>query len=172
VKRHIVLVGLPGSGKTTVGQIVAERLGATFVDIDAVIARREGRPIAMIFAEKGESAFREMETKEMEVTLASEPTVIAPGGGWAAQAGNLDGVRGRSWLVYLKTRPETAAQRAGPEGNRPVLSGEDPVARMRALLKDRESSYQRAEAQVETDRKTPAQVAAEVVRLAQTGAGW
>ena len=172
MKRHIVLIGLPGSGKSTVGPLVAAQLGATFVDIDAVIARREGRPIAMIFAEKGESAFREMEKKEMEVTLSSEPTVIAPGGGWAAQAGSLDGVRGRSWLVYLKTRAETAAQRAGPEGTRPVLSGEDPVARMRDLLKDREASYKQAEAQVETDRKTPAQVAAEVVRLAQTGAGW
>ncbi|HEX9704339.1 MAG TPA: shikimate kinase [Gemmatimonadales bacterium] len=172
MKRHIVLIGLPGSGKTTVGQLVATRLGAAFVDIDAVIARREGRPIAMIFAEKGEGAFREMEKKEMETTLATEPTVIAPGGGWAAQAGSLEGLRSSSWLVYLKTRAETAAQRAGPEGNRPVLSGEDPVARMRVLLKERESSYVQAEVQVETDRRTPEQVAAEVVRLAQTGAGW
>jgi len=86
VKRHVVLIGLPGSGKSTVGRLVAERLGAAFVDIDAIIERREGRPIALIFAEKGEAAFREMERKEMETTLAAEPAVIAPGGGWAAQS--------------------------------------------------------------------------------------
>src|SRR5439155_23731928 len=66
VRRHIVLIGLPGSGKTTVGRLVAERLGTGFVDVDAIIERREGRPITMIFAEKGEAAFREMERKGME----------------------------------------------------------------------------------------------------------
>lgn len=172
MKRHIVLIGLPGSGKTTVGELVASTLGAGFVDIDAIIARREGRPITLIFAERGEAAFREMERKEIEAALGSEPAVIAPGGGWAAQAGNLDEARGRSWLVYLKTRAETAAQRAAPEGTRPALLGEDPVARMRELLKERESRYLMAEAQVETDRRTAAEVAAEIVRLARAGAGW
>lgn len=172
MKRHIVLVGLPGSGKTTVGRIVAEQLGAVFVDIDAIIARREGRPISMIFAEKGESAFREMEKLEMAAALANEPAVIAPGGGWAAQPGSMEDARGRSWRVYLKTRADTAAQRAGPEGTRPALLGEDPVARMKELLHEREARYLEAEAQVETDRRTPDQVAAEVVRLARTGAGW
>jgi shikimate kinase len=63
VKRHVLLVGLPGSGKTTVGMLVARDLGATFVDVDAAIIRREGRPVTLIFAEKGEAAFREMERR-------------------------------------------------------------------------------------------------------------
>jgi shikimate kinase len=172
MKRHIVLIGLPGSGKTTVGRIVAEKLSAGFVDVDSILNRKEGKPIAMIFAEKGEPAFREMERKEMEAALANQPSVIAPGGGWAAQPGALEAARAAGYVIYLKTRPETAASRAAPSGTRPVLMGEDPEAQMRNLIKEREPFYARADAKVETDKKTPDQIAAEVVRLAQTGAGW
>ncbi len=172
MKQHIVLIGLPGSGKTTVGRLVAEQLHAGFVDIDSILNRKEGKPIAMIFAEKGEIAFREMERKEMEAALANPPAVIAPGGGWAAQPGALEAAKAASYVIYLKTRPGTAAARAIPSGTRPVLMGEDPEAQMRALIKDREPFYTQAHAKVETDRKTLEQVAAEVVRLAQTSAGW
>jgi len=172
VKKHIVLIGLPGSGKTTVGRIVAEQLHAGFVDVDSVLNRKEGKPIAMIFAEKGEPAFRDMERKEMAAALANQPAVLAPGGGWAAQPGALEAARATGYVIYLKTRPETAALRAAPSGTRPVLMGEDPEARMRDLIKEREPFYTRADAKVETDKKTAEQVAAEVVRLAQTSAGW
>ena len=173
MKRHIVLVGLPGAGKTTIGQLVAEQLQAAFVDIDAILTRKEGKPITMIFAEKGEAAFRDLERAEMTTALASAtPTVIAPGGGWASQPGAIEAAQPTGWLVYLKTRPESAGARAAPQGNRPLLSGDDPVVQMRDLLKEREPFYKRAEATVETDKKTPAQVTAEVVRLARTGAGW
>ncbi len=172
MKRHVLLIGLPGSGKSAVGRLVAEQLHASFVDIDAIVERREGRPITMIFAEKGEAAFREMERKEVETALAGEPAVIAPGGGWAAQPGAIDAAKPHALVIYLHARPETATQRAAPEGTRPALSGEDPVARMRLLQKEREPFYRSAHAQVETDRKSPPQVANEVVRLAQSSAGW
>lgn len=172
MKRHIVLVGLPGSGKTSVGRMAAEQLHAGFVDIDAILARREGKPITMIFAEKGEGAFRDMERKEMESALANEPAIIAPGGGWAAQPGAIDAAKARALVIYLRARPETAAQRAAPEGTRPLLLGEDPVARMRLLQKEREPFYRVAHAEVDTDRKEVSQVANEVVRLAQSSAGW
>jgi len=172
VKRHVLLIGLPGSGKSAVGRLVAEKLQAGFVDIDAIVERREGRPITMIFAEKGEAAFREMERKEVETALAGEPAVIAPGGGWAAQPGAIDAAKPHALVIYLHARPETATQRAAPEGTRPALSVEDPVARMRLLQKEREPFYRSAHAQVETDRKSPPQVANEVVRLAQSSAGW
>jgi shikimate kinase len=172
MKRHVVLVGLPGSGKNAVGRLVAEALHAALVDIDAIIARREGRPITMIFAEQGEAAFREMERKEMDAALAHEPAIIAAGGGWAAQPGAIEGAKAHALVVYLRTSPDTAAQRAGPEGTRPLLMGGDPVVRMRELLKEREASYLKADATVDTDRKTPEQVAGEVTRLAQSRAGW
>ena len=167
-----MLVGLPGSGKTTVGQLVAQRLQAGFVDIDAILTRREGKPITLIFAEKGEAAFRDMERKEMDTALGSAPAVIAPGGGWAAQPGALAAAKSRALVIYLRTRPETAAQRAAPEGTRPMLKGEDPVTRMRQLHKERDAQYGEAHVAVDTDRRTAQQVAIEVVRLAQSSAGW
>jgi shikimate kinase len=173
MNQHVVLVGLPGSGKSTVGALVAAQLHAGFVDIDSVIERREGRPITMIFAEKGEAVFRELERKEMETALGNQPTIIAPGGGWAAQPGAVEGAKTRALVIYLHTRPDTAAQRAGPEGTRPMLmGGESPVERMRQLIKEREPAYAQAHDKIETDRKTAAQVAAEVVRLAKIKAGW
>jgi shikimate kinase len=172
VKRHLILIGLPGAGKTTVGKLVADKLRAPFVDIDAVIARKEGKPITMIFAEHGEAAFRAMEQREVGVALDGEPAIIAPGGGWAAQPGAMESVRGRAFVVYLKARAETASKRAEPEGNRPTLSGEDPLERMRTLLHDREAAYKLAHATVETDRVTVDKVVAELARLAELQAGW
>jgi shikimate kinase len=172
VKKHIVLIGLPGAGKSTVGRMVAERLHAGFVDIDTILIRKEGKPIAMIFAEKGEPVFREMERKEVDAALANEPAVIAPGGGWAAQPGALDGARSRGYFVYLKARAEVAAARAEPSGTRPVLMGDDPLARMRELFTARDPYYTKADATVQTEAKPAERVADEVVRLAQTSAGW
>jgi len=172
VKRHLILIGLPGSGKTAAGKMLAEKLQAPFVDIDAVIARKEGKPVLMIFAEQGENAFRAMEQREVAAALDGEVAVIAPGGGWAAQPGVMEAARGRAFIVYLKARAETATKRAAPEGNRPTLLGEDPLGRMRTLLHDREGAYKLAHATVETDRLTAEQVTAELVRLAQMQAGW
>jgi len=172
MKKHIVLVGLPGAGKSTVGKMVAERLHAGLVDIDSILVRKEGKPITMIFAEKGEQAFREMERKEVETALANEPAVIVPGGGWAAQPGQLDGAKARGYFVYLKARAEIAAGRAEPSGTRPVLMGGDPVDQMRTLFKERDSYYAKADATVLTEAKPAEKVADEIVRLAQMSAGW
>jgi shikimate kinase len=172
VKRHIVLIGLPGAGKTTVGRALAEQLGAAFIDIDAGIVRRMQMPVARIFAEHGESHFRKLELEGMQRALEGPPAVLAPGGGWAAQPGALDGITGKAMLVYLKTMVGTAARRAGGEGTRPLLIGEDPVEKMRLLLQERERFYLMAECEVKTDLKGARAIAEEIAQMARERAGW
>ncbi|HTS87371.1 MAG TPA: shikimate kinase [Gemmatimonadales bacterium] len=172
MRRHIVIIGLPGAGKTTVGRLVAERLGAGFLDLDALIVRRMQMPVARVFAEYGEPRFRQLEAEAMRKAITGPPAVIAPGGGWAAQPGAIESVQGLAFLVYLRAMALTAARRASGEGTRPLLVGEDPVELMRQLLKDREPYYLRAECEVKADVKPPQALAEEVVALAQEHAGW
>jgi len=167
-----VIIGLPGAGKTTVGRLVAERLGAGFLDLDALIVRRMQMPVARVFAEYGEPRFRQLEAEAMRKAITGPPAVIAPGGGWAAQPGAIESVQGLAFLVYLRAMALTAARRASGEGTRPLLVGEDPVELMRQLLKDREPYYLRAECEVKADVKPPQALAEEVVALAQEHAGW
>jgi shikimate kinase len=171
MKRHIVLVGLPGAGKTTVGKLVADKLGTQVVDIDALVVRKMQMPVSRIFAEHGEAKFRAVEAESMRQALSGVPAVITPGGGWAAQPGALDEVRGSCYLIYLRTMAVTAAKRSADYG-RPLLIGEDPVEKMRQLLKERDSFYSQADGEVKADVKSPAALADEVVQLAREKAGW
>ncbi|HEU5357872.1 MAG TPA: shikimate kinase [Gemmatimonadales bacterium] len=170
--QHVLLVGLPGSGKTTVGRLVAGKLGAGFVDFDLVITRKMGMPIARVFGEVGEVKFREIERKTAESAFAGPPSIIAPGGGWAAQPGQLEAAKASCFTIYIKVLATTAAQRAGGDGTRPLLAGADPVVAMRELLKEREPLYLTAHAQVKGDNRTAEAVALDVVALAKQHAGW
>jgi shikimate kinase len=173
MRRHVVLVGLPGSGKSTVGRLAAGLLGAAFRDADEEIVARAGTSVERIFAERGEAAFRALERETMDALLAAEPAVLAPGGGWAAQPGSLDAARGRALLIYLATDPATCAARATAGGAvRPLLAGPDVETRMRNLLAEREGSYRRAECRVATDGLARERVAAMVAAAARNFGGW
>jgi shikimate kinase len=171
MRRHIVLIGLPGAGKTTVGKLVADKLGTQVVDIDALVVRKMQMPVARIFAEHGESKFRALEAEAMRQALAGPATVITPGGGWAAQPGALEEVRDACYLVYLRTMASTAAKRSADYG-RPLLIGEDPLEKMRQLLKERDAFYSRADIELKADVKSASVLADEVVELAKVNAGW
>jgi shikimate kinase len=171
-RKHLLLIGLPGSGKSTIGRMVAELLKAPVIDVDNLLIRQMGMPIAQIFGKVGEAEFRRMERDAVRAACAAEPVVLVPGGGWAAQAGEMDAVREASCIVYLKCQPGTAAKRAEQGEVRPLLTAEDPVARMRTLLEEREPYYNKAEHSVITDNKAVDAVAAEVAQVARQQAGW
>lgn len=171
MKRHLVLVGLSGSGKTTVGKLVADALRTRFMDLDVEIERAAGVSIASIFATQGEPAFRRLEREAMVRALDGPPAVIASGGGWAAQPGELAAAEGRAFNVYLHTDPDTAAERVAGGLDRPLLRS-DPREVLRELFADRDAAYRRSQALVETGGRTPDEVAREVAALARSSGGW
>ena len=170
--RHIVLVGLPGSGKTTIGRLVAEGLGASVIDIDGLLVREMGKPVSQIFGMVGEVRFREMERAAVKAAQAGAPGVIVPGGGWAAQPGELEVAKTTSLVIYLQCQPSTAAKRSEEGEVRPLLIGTDPLQRMRTLLQEREPFYLMAHERVQADSAAAEAVACEVVELARRHAGW
>lgn len=172
MSRSVVLLGLPGAGKTTVGKLVAKELGAPFIDTDAVIVRRMQKPVAQVFAEDGEPRFRQLEAETVRNALDGPAAVIAPGGGWAVQPGALDAALEQALFVYLKVMVTTAANRTGSGSGRPLLDGHDPVTRMRELLEAREPYYSRAHVVLKADGKSAAELAREIVALARERAGW
>jgi shikimate kinase len=170
---HLVLVGLPGSGKSLVGHRVSEALGAPLFDIDQLLVREMGMPVAQIFGMVGEPRFREMEHKAVQAAVAAgEPAVIVPGGGWAVQHGHMHWAAESFCLrIYLRCPPATALKRVEQGETRPLLGAADPALRMRQLLEAREPFYQLADFVVAADR-TPEQVTEGVLELARTQGGW
>lgn len=170
--RHIVLVGLPGSGKSTVGKLVADALNTFVIDIDALLVREMGMPIVQIFGMVGEPRFREMERDAVKAAQARDPCVIVPGGGWAAQPGQLEAAKQTSLVIYLKCQAATAMNRREKGEAHPLLAGGDPGQKMRALLEEREPFYRLADHQIDAERASPEAVAAEVMNMARQFGGW
>jgi shikimate kinase len=171
VSQHLILIGLSGAGKTSVGARVAALLGTRFRDLDADIAAAAGRDITTMFREQGEVAFRDAERAAMTRALDDAPHVIAAGGGWAAQPGNLASAAGRAFVVLLACTPEAAAERLTGVVDRPLLQG-DSAAALRALAAMRAPYYARADVAVQTVGRSVEEVAREVAALARSQGAW
>lgn len=173
---RIILIGPTGSGKTTVGRLVAARLGWPFVDTDELVVRAAGRPIPDIFSDEGEAGFRVRERAALAEALERRRAVVATGGGIVERRDNLEMMRRRGWVVALAVSPEVALRRATAEaaGNaaalRPMLAGGDPLARLRDLHERRQRWYADAGDTIQTGDDTPEGVAARVL-AAQVGRG-
>jgi shikimate kinase len=168
----VVLVGLPGAGKTTVGRLVAGLLKAPFADFDTLIEARAGKTVSRIFSEDGEAAFRALEAALGAERLAGPPSILSPGGGFLMDPESRQRALAAGYVVYLETSPHVAAARVPPGMGRPLLDGPDQVARLERIHAQREASYLEAQQRVTTDGRSAEEVASLVAELARAEAGW
>jgi shikimate kinase len=167
---NVVLVGLSGSGKSTVARLLARRLGWRFVDTDQAIQRLSGMTVQEIFHTRGEPAFRTLESETIAEVCRRSRQVIATGGGAFVSGVNRAVLSNGNLVVYLESRPETLAERLSRNLGReprPLLERGDLVERLADLGRQREEQYRTAHHVVETDQRTPREVVdviAELVR--------
>lgn len=165
MKGNIVLTGFMGTGKTTVGRLLAERLGYRFVDTDALIVARDGRSIADIFHQDGEMTFRRQEAAVAQELAGQTGLVIATGGRLMLDPDNAAALSRNGQVFCLTAEPETLLARLSlDEVRRPLLDVPQPAERVRQLMAQRAEAYGRF-LQVETDGKTPMQVVDEIVGM-------
>lgn len=153
-----MLVGVPGAGKSTVGPILAAKLGWRFVDFDPAIEKETGLTIREIFTQLGEAEFRRRES-DLTARLASErQLVLAPGGGWILRNTLPDAL-----LVWLQVDAGNALQRMGDDVNARPLLRDNPLSGMQRILNEREQHYSKADIHIDTTGMTPEAVADAVV---------
>jgi shikimate kinase len=171
VSPRAVIVGPPGAGKTTVGQLLATRLGVPFRDVDEDIVRAAGKPIMDIFATDGEPAFRALEEEAVATALAEHDGVLALGGGAILSERTRAALAGHS-VVFLNVGMAAGVQRTGLSGARPLLAGVNPRATFKTLLDARLPLYREvAVVEVATDDETPSGVVDEVATALGIPAG-
>lgn len=137
----IACVGLPGSGKSTIGRQLARRLGVKFVDSDQVIEQRLGCSIREFFEREGESAFRDLEQTFIDELTQNDACVLSTGGGSVLRAANREHLHQRTWTMYLHSAPEEVFRRLRHDQTRPLLQVPDPLARLRELYEVRDPLY-------------------------------
>jgi shikimate kinase len=137
----IALVGLPGSGKTTVGRQLARRLGLPFIDSDHAIEERLGCTIREFFEREGEARFRDIEQQVIDDLTAGPPTVLSTGGGSCLREANRQFLKTRGQVVYLRATPEDVYRRVKHDRSRPLLQVQDPLQRLRDLYAVRDPLY-------------------------------
>lgn len=161
------LVGMMGSGKSSVGSEVADRLGLDFVDTDELVAAVTQSTISDLWSRTGEETFRRLESQMIASAAAGEPVVVATGGGVVLDDDNIAAMRGSGVVVWLNASPEVLAERVGRDSTRPLLaSSDDPVKALWSLLEEREERYaQAAHAVVDTDDRPIPEIVEQVLEL-------
>jgi len=162
--KSIVLIGMMGSGKSTLGKLLAQQLGLAFIDIDSVIEKKEQMSVSEIFAQKSEAYFREVEKSTILSVFKPENLVISLGGGAFENSETRDYLLQNAKVIYLKTTPQTIFERIKNDNSRPLLYGKMSVEHISDIINKRKTNYESAHLTVETDNKTPAKIIREILK--------
>ena len=160
---NLALIGFMGTGKSSVGHMIADQLRFEFLDTDHLIEKRTGRTISDIFAQNGEPAFRALECQLVEELASRKQTVIATGGGLPVNPANLDSLKQHALVVCLWSSPEKIFERVREQSHRPLLHDSDPLAKIRFLLAAREPFYRQADVLINSEFRSIREVAQQVI---------
>ncbi len=167
VKKNIVITGFMGTGKSTIGRNIAQKLDWPFVDLDSLLEERQGHTIRSIFETEGEAHFRQLETELCYETAQWSGYVIATGGGTLVNPKNFDAFGEQSLLICLECDLDDLWLRLRNARNRPMLDSQNPKARIAALLKQRQPAYDRIKYRVNTARRPLDATVSEIIALWQ-----
>lgn len=163
MKTLIVLIGMMGSGKTTVGKILAEALDYTFIDLDNEIEKQEQKSISEIFDYFGENYFRKIENEKIKEYINHTNTVLSLGGGAFQNINTQQLLKNNSIIVYLETNSATIYSRIKNETHRPLFSKKNSIENIDFILEKRKKNYEKAHHKVITDNKSPYEVAQQIL---------
>lgn len=162
--RNLALVGFMGTGKSSVGRLVAEQLGCKFVDTDELIETRTGKSITQIFTDQGEEHFRELEHQLCVELGESSDVIISTGGGLPTRQANMDSLKQHALVVCLWCSADRIWERVRHQSHRPLLQTPDPQARIQELLAARAPFYRQADILLNTENRSQRQVVQQVVQ--------
>ena len=160
---NLALIGFMGAGKSSVGRLVADHLHFSLLDTDEVIQARAGKSISDIFAQEGEPAFREYESRVVGELEARTRTVISTGGGLPVDLANLASLKTHALMICLWASADKIWERVQGQTHRPLLKTPDPLAKIRELLAIREPFYRQADVLVNTEMRSVKEVAQQVI---------
>ena len=162
---NISLIGMMGSGKTCIGELLAKLLNMSFVDTDEQIIKSEKTSLNQIFAQKGETYFREIETATLKNVLNFNNQIISTGGGIIKSDENLSLLKEKSVVFYLKASPDILFERIKNNKERPLLNVENMKDKIKTILQERISQYEKAQYIIVTDDKSPIEIANEIIGI-------
>jgi shikimate kinase len=166
--KNIYLIGFMGTGKSTVGKLIAERLGMEFIDTDAMVEAKAGMTISQIFEEFEEEAFRKLETEVLQVVTERQNLVVSTGGGIVVTKGNMELMKKEGKLITLMASPEQIFERIKDDKGRPLLDVESPLDEIKKLIYERAPFYINVDHIIETSELTPEEAADEIIKLTQS----
>lgn len=160
--RNIILVGMMGTGKSSVGKLLADQLDYRLIDLDAKIVEKAGCSIPELFAQKGEAYFRELESEVLASVLEEQEQVIATGGGAVLHLPNCELMKQKGWVAALKADADTIIKRVSGDHNRPLLAG-NAEERVRTILEQRKHAYDFAHEVFDTSSYSLVQVSHQIL---------